>query len=169
MALLIGRHVHRIDKKGRVSTPKPFRDVFTAQGFGGLYAFRSLKAPAIEACGEDFMARVSTSLDDRELGRINAGPDGPQAVAGQWDDIASVILENAYVLPFDPEGRIVLPKELLDHAGIGERALFIGLGARIQIWHPVTHEERRNHAFERARSDGGAVRPPLAPPGDEAS
>ena len=30
MALLIGRYVNKIDKKGRVSVPKPFRDAFAA-------------------------------------------------------------------------------------------------------------------------------------------
>jgi len=28
MTLLVGRHVNKIDKKGRVSVPKPFRDAF---------------------------------------------------------------------------------------------------------------------------------------------
>ena len=36
MALLVGRHVNRIDKKGRVSVPKPFRDYFRDKGFAGL-------------------------------------------------------------------------------------------------------------------------------------
>ena len=42
MPLLVGRYVNKIDRKGRVSVPKPFRDALAEQasGFAGIYAYR---------------------------------------------------------------------------------------------------------------------------------
>ena len=102
MTPLVGRHIHKIDKKGRVSVPKLFRDSFAGQDFAGLFAYPLFKVAAIEACGEDFMSRLSESLEDMDL------------FSDEHDDLASVILGNAHPLPFDPEGRVVLPEELLD-------------------------------------------------------
>lgn len=153
MTLLVGRHVYKIDKKGRVSVPKPFRDSFEGQDFAGLYAYPLFKVAAIEACGEDFMIRLSESLEDLDL------------FSDEQDDLAAVILENAHRLPFDPEGRVVLPKELLDFAEITDMVVFVGRGARLQMWEPSAYEINRKQAFERARSRGATLRL-RRPPGD---
>ena len=130
-----------------MSVPKPFRAALDPQSFSGLYAFPLFKYPAIEACGEDFMGRLSESLEDLEM------------FSDDHDDLASVILENAHALPFDREGRIVLPGELIDYAGIGGQALFVGRGTRMQIWNPATYDKAsRPPAAGRARSRGATLR-----------
>lgn len=146
MAALIGRHVNKIDKKGRVSVPKPFRDAFLQQSFAGVFVFPSFKFPAIEASGEAFMDRVVSSLDELDM------------FSDEQDDLASTILENSHPLPFDPEGRVVLPQDIIDHAGIAEQAVFVGRGARFQIWNPETYEIHRKNAFERARASGATLK-----------
>ncbi len=156
MALLVGRHVNKIDRKGRVSVPKPFRDAFKDQSFAGLYAYPLFKYPAIEACGEDFMNRISQSLDDLDL------------FSDEQDELASVIMENAHPLAFDPEGRVVLPPELLEHAGITAEALFVGRGTRLQIWTPETYAKHARQTFEKARSRGATLKlRPSGPAGGE--
>ncbi len=158
MALLVGRYVNKIDKKGRVSVPKPFRDAFAEQSFAGLYAYPLFKSPAIEACGEDFMVRLSESLEDLDM------------FSDEQDDLASVILENAHPLTFDPEGRVVLPQELLDHTGITTQALFVGRGSRMQIWEPDTYTKHAKQSFDRARSRGATLRlRPVSPPSESES
>ena len=146
MTLFVGRHINKIDSKGRVSVPKPFRAALQAQGTHTLYAYPLFKHAAIEACGEDFMARLSASLDDLDM------------FSDEQDDLASVILENAHPLAFDPEGRVVLPPELLAHANITTQALFVGRGARMQIWEPDAYGKHSLNAFERARSRGATLR-----------
>lgn len=146
MALLVGRHINKIDSKGRISVPKPFRAAMGEQGFAGIYAYPSFKYPAIESCGETFMRRLSESLESLEM------------FSDDQDDLASVILENAHSLPFDPEGRVVLPKELLDYAGIDKQALFVGRGPHMQIWDEAAYDKHRGQAFQRARSRGATLR-----------
>jgi MraZ protein len=146
MTLFVGRHVNKIDTKGRVSVPKPFRAALQAQGSQILYAYPLFKHAAIEACGEDFMARLSASLDDLDM------------FSDEQDDLAAIVLENAHPLNFDPEGRIMLPKELADHAGIKGQVAFVGRGARFQIWEPQAYQANRSMAFERARARGATLK-----------
>ena len=96
MAALIGRHINKIDKKGRVSVPKPFRDALADQDFQGVYAFPSFKHAAVEICGDSFIQRIITSLDDLEL------------FSDDQDDLASTILGNSHQLAYDTEGRIYI-------------------------------------------------------------
>jgi MraZ protein len=41
------------------------------------------------------------------------------------------------VLPFDPEGRVILPASLMEPAGITDSVVFIGRGKSFQIWDPA--------------------------------
>ena len=133
MALFVGRYVNRIDRKGRVSVPKPFRDALGSQSFSGLYVYPLFKFNAFEACDENFMERLSDSLEDLPM------------FSDEQDDL-SVILESAHRLPLDPEGRVALPKDVLKTTGISGQALFVGRGRRFQIWEPKTYEANRGKA-----------------------
>jgi len=142
MALLVGQHLNGIDKKGRVSVPKPFRAALEVEGFAGIYAYPLFKFPAVEACGEAFMTRLSASLDQLDM------------FSDDQDDLAAVILENAHALAFDTEGRITLPEPLIAAGGFTSKALFVGRGGRFQIWAPNAYKAHRADAFERARARG---------------
>lgn len=146
MTLFVGRHVNKIDAKGRVSVPKSFRASLQAHGSQNLYAYPLFKYAALEACGEAFMARLSVSLDDLDM------------FSDEQDDLAAIVLENACSLSFDPEGRIMLPKNLIEHSGISNRVTFVGRGARFQIWEPDAYNAKRTMAFERARVQGATLK-----------
>lgn len=148
MALLIGRFVNKIDGKGRVSVPKAFRDSLSEQNseFAGVYAFPHYKAAAIEFCGESFMQRLTESIDVLDM------------FSDERDDLASILLENAHPLPFDPEGRITLPKELTAHASLDKEALFVGRAKSFLIWDPALHKEHTAQVFERARASGATLK-----------
>lgn len=153
MPVLVGTHVNKIDRKGRVSVPKQFRDVLLAPNprFVGIYLFPHFKAPAIEACGEEFMSRISSSVGQFNLFSV------------EQDDMAKLVLGSTHQLPFDTEGRVVLPPALLNHAGISDEALFVGQGERFQIWNAESYEQHLSEAMERARSSGATL--PMAPSG----
>jgi len=97
MAALFGRHVNKIDRKGRISVPKPFRDALTEQQFAGIHVFPSFKYAAIEALSEAFFNRVVASLENLDL------------FSDDQDDLAAIV-ENTHALPYDTEGRVILPK-----------------------------------------------------------
>ena len=143
MALLVGRHLNKIDKKGRVSVPKPFREAMTRQGFAGIYVFPYFQSPALEGAGEAFMQRLTDSLEDNL-----------DLFSEEQEDLAAITLESTYQLPFDPEGRVSLPQELRDHAGLTDKALFVGRGSRFRIWLPEAYDEHASGQVQRAKAKG---------------
>ena len=151
MALLVGRHLNKIDKKGRVSVPKPYREAVLAEGFAGVYVYPYFKYPALEGAGEAFMQRVAESMEDNLA-----------LFSDAQEDLAAITLENTFQLSFDPEGRISLPAELCRHAGLDGQALFVGRGSRFQIWAPEVYDEHRGGALERAKATGATLQ--LSPP-----
>ncbi len=55
-------------------------------------------------------------------------------------------------LPLDGEGLAILPAALAAHAGITDRATFVGRGNRFQIWQPEAFERHQAEAIDRLRS-----------------
>lgn len=155
MALFVGRHVNKIDKKGRVSVPKPFRAALQSRDLTSLFVYPRFQQQAIEACDQDFMNRLSRSLDDLDL------------FSDDQDDLASVILANAHELAFDPEGRIVLPADLSSYANISGEVLFVGQGPRFQIWQPDAYTAFSAMAFDRARARRATLKLAKAETGGE--
>ncbi len=152
MALFVGKHVNKIDKKGRVSVPKPFRAALRSRGMSTLYVYPRFKQNALEACDEHFMTRLSQSLDDLDM------------FSDEQDDLASVILANAHELCFDPEGRIMMPKDLLNHAGLKNEVVFVGQGPRFHIWEPTAFGAFSAMSFERAKARGATLKLRPDPP-----
>ena len=146
VALFLSTFVNKVDRKGRISVPAPFRAALAGQVFNGIVAFRSYKQRTIEACGVDRMASLSESLDDMEL------------FSEAQDDLASTIFADAHQLPFDGEGRIVLTPVLAEHADIADMAAFVGRGATFQIWKPEAFRAHQEQARARASSQGATLR-----------
>jgi MraZ protein len=70
------------------------------------------------------------------------------------DDMATAIFGEAVQLPFDGDGRVILPSEFMDFAGIDERAAFVGMGHKFQIWDPDSFDKRRAEARKSVRDKG---------------
>jgi MraZ protein len=141
--------VNKIDRKGRVSVPAPYRAALTGQSFAGIVAFRSLKYPTLDAGGYDRLEEITQRLD--ELPEFS----------DEYDALASIISE-AQQLPFDSEGRIILPQPLLGYAGIGENAAFVGVGRSFQIWEPERYQRHQEEMRDRVRQRGFTL-PPRSP------
>jgi MraZ protein len=141
VALFLSTFVNKVDKKGRVSVPAPFRTALAQQTFSGIVVFRSFKLPAIEGSGIDRMEEMSARIDALDE-------------FSEDRDALSSIFADAQQLAFDGEGRIILPENLCAHAGITETAAFVGLGRTFQIWEPQRFEQHRDELRERARRQG---------------
>lgn len=141
MGVFTGTHTNKVDKKGRVSVPKTFRALFDKEAFQGVYVFPSFRQPTLEACPESFMERIVDSLEDLPM------------FSDDQDDL-SIIVESAQRLPFDPEGRIVVPDDFRADTGIDTEIAFVGRGRTFQMWNPAAYAENRQPAFDRAKSRG---------------
>jgi MraZ protein len=150
MPVLVGRYLNKIDRKGRVSVPKPFRDILMeGGGFAGIFAYALITEPGIEGCNEAFMARIAASVEQYGL------------FSSDHDEFAIALLEGAHQLAFDPEGRITLPSELIEHAHLDGEVVFVGRGGRFQMWNPATYQEHREALLSKLKARGATLQ--LAP------
>ena len=67
------------------------------------------------------------------------------------DDLSAMLFADARPLAFDVAGRIVIPADLLAHAGITDRAVFVGRGNSFQIWNPAAFRAAQDAALGRLR------------------
>ncbi|PKU22679.1 division/cell wall cluster transcriptional repressor MraZ [Telmatospirillum siberiense] len=139
MALFVSTFVNKVDRKGRVSVPAPFRAALSNQMPQGIVVFPSFTAAAIEGCGNDFLEQLATST--------TAAFD---LFSPEQDDLNTLIFSSSHQLAWDPEGRVMLPEEILAHANITEQAAFVGKGRTFQIWEPQALKSHTEEARKRA-------------------
>ena len=144
MDRFVSTFTNKIDAKGRVSIPAPFRAVLERDGYsqgsvGGIYCYPSIDAPALDAGGE----RLAKKID----GLLAGLPD----YSDERDELSVALYGDVQVLGIDGDGRIVLPETLRRHAGLQDHVTFVGLGDKFQIWAPHAFEERRARAREKAQ------------------
>ena len=152
MPMFLSTYTNKVDKKGRVSVPAPFRSAVSAHDFNGIVLFPSLKHAAIEGAGMDYIARLTGIIDQLP-------PFSDEA------DAFSAILASCHQLAFDPEGRIMLPEDLMEVAGITEQVCFVGRGQTFQIWEPAAWKVAEAEARSLARAQRDRLRWPTANPG----
>jgi MraZ protein len=142
MALFLDTFVNKLDRKGRVSVPAPFRQQLATQSFQGIVALPSFKHPAIH-CGDlAWLTDVGKDIEKVDL------------FSEQHDDLTAALFADSKQLPFDSEGRVVLPVVLLERANITELAAFVGRGAYFEIWEPAALEAYKQEARRRALENG---------------
>jgi MraZ protein len=140
MDRFVSTFTNKIDAKGRVSIPAPFRAVLERDGYaGGVYCYPSLDAPALDGGGE----RLAKKID----GLLAGLPD----YSNERDELSVALYGDVHVLTIDGDGRIVVPEVLRRHAGLGDQVTFVGLGDKFQMWAPENFEERRTKAREKVQ------------------
>ena len=138
MDRFVSTFTNKIDAKGRVSIPAPFRAVLERDGYAaagvGIYCYPSLDAPALDAGGE----RLAQKID----GLLSGLPD----YSDERDELSVALYGDVQILSVDQDGRIVLPEALRAHAGLLGQITFVGLGEKFQMWEPARFAERRARA-----------------------
>ena len=147
MALFLDTFVNKLDRKGRVSVPAPYRQQLASNGFQGIAALPSFKHRAIQCGSLEWLDQIN-----RQLGGVDLFSD-------EHDDLTATLFGDTKQLPFDGEGRIMLPAPLTSHAGIDGVAAFVGRGPFFEIWEPKALEVYKAEARQRALEKGRTLRP----------
>ncbi|MFC1659690.1 division/cell wall cluster transcriptional repressor MraZ [Pseudomonadota bacterium] len=147
MALFLSTFTNKVDKKGRVSVPSQFRAMLHGQEFSGVVIYQSSINKCIEGCSIERIQKLSETIDDLD------------PYSKERDAFASVILGGAAQQPFDSDGRITLPQNLLDFSGIKEKAVFIGKGQTFEIWDLKAFEEHIKKAKEKVKNNRFLIKP----------
>jgi len=144
MSLFLSSFTNKIDTKGRVSVPATFRAATTGEQFQGVVLYRSFAGKCIEGLSMSRMEQIASATDNMNL------------FDEKLDELTAMLFADARQLPFDVTGRIVLPSDLMAHAGIGgegAEALFVGRGRSFQIWEPAAFAAHQADALKRLQSD----------------
>jgi MraZ protein len=147
MTHFLGSHLNRLDAKGRVSVPAPFRAALKSldsnvEGSVTMILRPSHKHRCIEAWPQAVFNKLAQSLDRYEL------------FSPEYEDLAATIYANAYPTDADKEGRIILNEMLTSHAGLTDNVVFMGTGPTFQIWEPEGARRRTAEAREIVNARG---------------
>ena len=145
MSLFLSSYENRLDTKGRISVPASFRASVSGEKFAGIVLYRSFTHNCIEGLSMSRMEQMAAATD--KMGVFDS----------ELDDLSAMLFADARPLAFDVAGRIVIPNDLLKHAGITDRAVFVGRGTSFQVWNPDAFRV----AQERSLNNLRATRPNL--------
>ena len=127
MRLFVSTYLNKVDRKGRVSVPAPFRTVLAGQESPGIVVYPSFKEAAINCSGLAWVDEIGALIET-----LPEFSDERQRVSSLFSEMRT--------LTFDAEGRIMLPDDMIELAGITETAAFVGVGKTFQIWEPEAHK-----------------------------
>lgn len=115
--MFMGEFQHQLDAKGRMIVPAKFREELTehfviTRGLDKcLFGYTLTEWAAIE---EKLKALPLTRRDARKFMRM--------------------FFSGAVEVEMDKQGRINIPKHLMEYAGLSKEATVIGVSSRIEIW-----------------------------------
>lgn len=147
MNLFVSTFRNRIDGKGRVSVPAPFRAVLARDGFDGVFLYPALGAEAVDGGGPALMDRVAGLLE-------GLGP-----YSDKRDFLSTALFGDSAVVNIDGDGRMILPETMRNHARITDTVAFVGLGAKFQLWEPgrfAAHLDKARREVRALREGFGA-------------
>lgn len=136
MKAFFGTFVNKVDAKGRLSVPAPFRAVIQGRGLTSVAIHPSLFESCLEGAGFDRFENLESQIADT-------------FVPAPSNDAAELIMAELRELPLDGEGRVVLPDEFIAKANLKDQAAFVGQGRKFQIWEPTALE-----ALKKAKLQG---------------
>ena len=140
MDRFVSHHMLRLDAKGRVSVPAPFRTVLARDGFEGLYCHPALDRPALDAGGNALLADIEALIA------------AFSPYSEEREQFSLALFGTSETLKFDGEGRVVLTDAHKAHAGITDAVIFVGLGHKFRIWEPGRFRAELAEATEKVRA-----------------
>jgi MraZ protein len=143
-----GEHTFKVDTKGRVSVPAPFRRVIEA---GDPDYTDGLRPQFILVYGgeeQNYLEGYTLEEAQRLEDKINRLPSSPLK--------RKLIFENitqSHDAEIDPDGRLVLPARLRDKIGLDKEVVFMGNMATFRIWSTEAYAQHKRK--EEQESDLG--------------
>ena len=115
--MFLGTHTPRLDDKGRLALPARFRSELE----GGLVICKG-QDHCLSIFPNDEFSRITDAL--------NAAPMTDSRVRGY----SRVLFASASREMPDGQGRITIPAQLRDYAGLQKDCVVIGANSRIEVW-----------------------------------
>jgi MraZ protein len=122
MLNLLGEYPSTLDAKSRVLLPAALKKQLGGEVAKGFVVNRDVFSQCLVLYPMEEWNK--TSAEVRRLNRFD--PDSVEFIRR--------FLNGATPLELDANGRLLIPKQLLDHARMGKDIVFTGMGDRIELW-----------------------------------
>ncbi len=119
----LGNIEAKIDAKGRAFLPAQFRKALMAPGDDGLVLRQDIFEHTLVLYPESVWNQLIDDMRAR-LSRWNR----------QEQMVFRTFVSGMATVQMDASGRILIPKQMLQAAGIGQNVRFVGMGDTIEIW-----------------------------------
>ena len=120
--MLHGQYRHNIDAKGRLFVPAKLREKL-----GDTFMAAAVLDQCICLYTKDEWERLLESLAALPMAKTR--------------HLQRYLSANASDVEVDAQGRILLPKHLLQYASLAKEALVVGAGKRAEIWNPDRYDQ----------------------------
>lgn len=126
--MFMGEYNHTIDAKGRLIIPSKFRDTLgdefvVTKGLDGcLFVYDNTEWSAFE---EKLKSLPLTNKDARQFVRF--------------------FLAGATLAEVDKQGRILVPANLREFAGLEKEVVLVGVASRVEIWSKARWEDTASY------------------------
>ena len=144
--MFMGEYRPSLDDKGRIAVPSKLRKAFGE----GAVIDALVVAPGFDRCIMSFREQDWRSFVESKLVPLSqADPMNRKR--------SRFLLGGASVCELDAQGRILIPANLVEYAGLSKEAVILGVYDRIEIWDAVTYDRYRpgGDALEQFAQDLG--------------
>ncbi len=132
-----GGPVLTLDGKGRIGVPARWRDVLVATVQGQM-----IVAKNPDGCLSLYPLPVWEAFENSVL-----------SLATENDPWRRFFIGSATEVELDGAGRVLIPPELREWAGLVEKVKFMGVGSYFELWDSARHEAREAQALAQGRPE----------------
>ncbi|MEW6510414.1 MAG: division/cell wall cluster transcriptional repressor MraZ [Bacteroidota bacterium] len=144
MSSFKGSYAYSVDSKGRINIPARLRKYVSAEANDTFVITRGF-----ERCLFVYPLDEWNKFEHAIRSLPASDPKGRY--------FTRTLLDKAAEAQLDGQSRIMIPRDLLQLAGIDNEVLIIGVLERIEIWNPKVYEEYRNSQPESYEDVAQAV------------
>jgi MraZ protein len=137
-----GQYIYSVDAKGRISIPAKLRKHVSPESNDTF-----IMTQGTDKC-IDVYPLDQWNLLESKLSKLNLF--NPEHAI-----FSRMLLQNAFDDTLDSQSRILIPQNLLTHAGITKDVLILGVSTKIELWNPSVYENYLNNyeeSFEQIAS-----------------
>lgn len=125
--MLIGSYQHTVDSKGRIFVPSKLKN-----DLGDQFVI-------VRGIEENLMV-----FPKKEFERFVEKYQELPIADTEAQDFFRLFFASASMCETDKQGRVVIPQELRDFAGINENVVIVGMVTRLEIWTPEKFKASSN-------------------------
>lgn len=128
--MFFGAFNHAIDAKGRTSLPAKFREALAAAGEPRIVLMQYPHWRSVMALPQSVWSELQKTV-------MGASP-----LDRRWQLTILKFVSTAHEVDLDPHGRVLVPPQLREWAGLAKDVTWVGMGRVIHLWDKGAWEQQ---------------------------